>query len=180
MPAKVNRLLDVSSVLRSQNARTTKLESFPASGMTLLQQVSGDGIGGLGYYNAGGGNFEYMAGSYVPQATFTLIRPQPILVMGEIGGFYGSGGTASYVVVRLAIMANSTDTVGTTDIHGNVMESGHSYQTNGSGIANAFASKCWTVGAGTYYVGWGYTMQGGAATTFTLLTNSIQVFAISG
>jgi hypothetical protein len=149
--------------------------------MALLDQVSGPGGGtAYGFYNPGGGNFEYLRDAYVPQATFTLDRPHPVLIFGEIGGFYGSGGTASYVVVRMAITANPNDTLGADDVNGNPMETGHCYQTNGSGIANAACMKVFTVPAGTWTVGWGYTMQGGAATTFSCLTNSIDVFALQG
>lgn len=166
----------MSDILR----RLTALETGGASGLALLQQVSGAGVSGLGYSSPGGNQFQWMSGAAVPQATFTLSRPQPILVFAEIGGFYGSGGTAQYVTTRLAIMSSSTAMVGANDVNGVEMATGHCYQTNGTEIANAFHCKCWTVPAGTYYVGLGYAMQGGATTTFNLLQNSIQVFAVAG
>ncbi len=169
----------VQSVLQDIRARLTILESFP-SGMQLLSSVSGDGFSGGGYYSDGSGGFEYLSGAHVPQATFTVIRPTPILVLAEIGGFYGSGGTANYVVVRAAIMAHSTDLHGANDANGLAMESGRSYQTVNSGIANAAGNLCRIVSAGTYFVGWGYSMQGGATTTFNCLQNSVYVFAVSG
>ena len=179
MPSVVNRVVSVAEQLATMRAQITQLQTFPPSGMTLLGQAFNTlGTSGGGYY--GGPGFLYLRGGAAPQVAFTLIRPCPILVIAEIGGLFGSGGTANYTTVRAAIQANSTDTVGADDIHGVEMRGSTFYQTQGSGVANATSSLCYTPPAGTYWATWGYQMQGGAGTTFNLEWTGISVYQISG
>ena len=181
VPSKVNRFVDVSSVIRGQNAAIRKLQSFPANGATLLVSVENTiSLSGLAYYGLAGNNFEYLAGAGCPQASFTLARPTPILVIAEMGGWFGSGGTANYALVRASILAHSTDLQGALDVNGVKMESGYQYNTVGAGVSNASAVICATVPAGTWWASWGYAMQGGAVTTFGVTSDGIDVFQLAG
>lgn len=181
MPSIQKRKVSVAEELATIEARLTKLETFPRSGMTLLGGVkSAAYISGLPYSALPGNEWQYLSGADVPQVAFTLTRPQPILVIGSMGGFNGSGGTASYIQITCGILPTATSYVAANDINGTEMRNSDMFQTNGSGTANASVNMCYVVPAGSYVVSWGYFMQGGAATTLTISTNSLDVFAISG
>lgn len=185
------RLDTVGSILAGFDARLRQLETYPSntpSGtavpvggtLTLLgQAVNTATAGPLAFYNDGNSDhFEWMSGTTCPQVSFTLAARSTVMVFGQMGGFFGTGGTASYVQVRAAIMSATTAIVGANDINGTEMRSVNSYQTNGSGVANASASMAYTMVAGTYWAGWGYRMDAGAITTFTLEWSSLAVFLL--
>lgn len=178
MPDKTTNAT-IANELQSIVARLTKLETFKPGGMTLLGQAHSAGtIGGLTFY--AGSGFQYLSGGDVPQVQFTIIRPVPVFVIGNFCGWGGTGGTASYTYVRLALLANSTDTVGANHINGVEMRGRASAQTNGSGLANSSSSFCFTPPPGTYYASFGYTMLSGATTTLGVIENDISVFQLSG
>lgn len=161
------------------HAGDTGSGAVPTNGtMTLLgSAVNTAATGALAFFNDGNSDhFEWMSGTTCPQIAITLAAQSTVMVFGQVGGFFGSGGTASYVQVRAAIMSSSTGLIGANDINGAEMRSVNSYQTNGSGVANATASMAYTMVAGTYYIGWGYRMDAGATTTFTLEWSSFLVF----
>ncbi len=146
-----------------------------------MQSVfSAGGIAGITYSSLPGNEWQYLAGADVPQATFTIVRPQPILVLGSIGGFGGTGGTASYIQMTCGILPTPTSLVAANDIHGTPMRCADMFQTNGSGLANASVNMCFTMAAGTYTVSWGYFMQGGAVTTLGIQSNQLNVFQVAG
>lgn len=91
--------------------------------------------------------------------SFTLSRTQN-LIIHSFSPFYTSGGTASYGLLRLALLNNSGTDIQLSDV---------AIHTNGSGVSNG-APYMYISGlaAGTYSAQFEYRMDAGATTTFTI------------
>src|ERR1700680_1635833 len=96
MPSIQTRPVDVSQILRAYDARLTKLETFPPSGITLIA-TNDTGIRNDVY---GQNTVEGNLNSTITAPTFVLHRPVPIMVFGSMV-FFTSGGTASYAYGHL-------------------------------------------------------------------------------
>jgi hypothetical protein len=179
MPSIQKRRVSVAEELASIQARLTKLETFPANGMTLL--VSQFNYSSVTTYN-------YSASlATIPDFTppaFTLHRPVPILLISTFN-YFGASGTATAISVQASL--SLTDNVGqntpATDIAGNYMQTISLWEGNPTAANNAgnfTGIGSWIVPEGTYHAHISYYMNGGALTTITLNGGSVQVFQLSG
>jgi hypothetical protein len=169
MPDVIQRDTTVS-VLADLRARVAKLETTPP-GVCLVSQTGFTASPTYPYEST----FTNMTAAAV---SFTLTRPQPVLVIPTLSGFYGSGGTASYVTAMCVIVGSLAQQTAALDINGNPMQGSQGYQSNGGSVANHCGPFCNPVPAGNWIAIWQYVMQGGATTTFNYTKAEIDIFTI--
>ncbi len=153
------------SVLQDIRARLTKLESNPPGAMELL---SSDNSGVL--------NTVYTP-SNVPadmpvtrSTSFTLLRPQCVLVFGSLV-YFTSGGTGSYGYGYMIV-----ETPGTTV----VAQSARVAHSQGSGKSDV--SRMWSgvLPAGTYSAVWqSFIDIAGSGTTLTMESSQFDIFLLA-
>jgi len=180
MPSVQRRVVSVSEEIAKINARLTKLETFPPSGMTLLDRTSFNSASGLG------ASATYAATTPGYSGIFTLIRPQPILVFGVLGAanMLQGGGTCPGGSVILSIVPSGGGQPDPeSDINGTPMISAQSLLWCGAPAdgSNVFAMMCFTMPPGSYRARFHYLMLPPITScTFGFNDGEIDVFAISG
>lgn len=119
-------------------------------------------------------------------ASFTLVRPTPILLVAVLS-YFGNGGTAQYIQVSGGISATNAPgfNANGNDVDGNEMkcsQGGIGFPTGVSpGILGFYCGvRPFVCPAGTWYAHLNYAMQGGSLTTITNNESSIDVFQLPG
>jgi hypothetical protein len=180
MPSRQVRPVDTASIIRGLDARLRKLETYPPSGMQLLDRVSFNSASGLG-----------ASATYLPTTPgysdpFVLIRPQPILVFGVLGAanMLQGGGTCPGGSVVLSIVPSAGGQPDPElDINGTPMQSAQSllWCGNPPDGSNTFSMMCFVMPPGSYRARFHYLMLPPITScTFGFNDGEIDVFAISG
>jgi hypothetical protein len=165
MPSRQVRAVDPSSIISDIQARLTKLESFPPSGIVELTSNSTGLINQVYAQNTTPGD-----AGVTRTPSFTLIRPVPILVFGSLV-FYPSGGTASYMYGTLKIAGN----LGTT------WNSETIAVTNGEGKGDtARMVVVPALPADSYTAVWNVYVDTGNTGTMVVSSSAIYVFQLAG
>lgn len=177
MPSKVNRNIDVSQILKDIQARLTKLESFPPSGIKVLSNTGSFGTGALAYAST----TTTIVASQTPSVT--IGRQVPLMAVGSLNFSTPTVGTATGVLVGLTIVLGGVTSFG-----------GESSTMVPSATANFDATRvlvidgaAWAQLAATIpafpmtaVALWTYAMLGGATTTIQAVQGTVELFQLSG
>lgn len=154
---------DINTIVQDLQSRVRRLETYNAAPLyassVLLTDVASAALTG--------GSFGYQTAWTVAYSqSFTLAAQQTVLCVYQ-QAYYGSGGTANYVLVAQNVDTNSTYAGG---VH---------YNTNGAGISNStLLLRMASLPAGNHTWYGIYNMVGGATTSYNTLHPQIDIYVI--